>query len=129
VVNLKKIIGPSVQICVAAFAKNMVRGGETHGGGHHAVVGGGSIPAHGPASAKASKRARASTPAIGQQPTSSAENHIAVDKKGHPEVPHDHAKNNQWIGHSSGANDPHRHLEQPWTRRHFIGSFGQLTRG
>jgi hypothetical protein len=119
---LKKIIGLSVLICVAAFAQgDKGRGGESRGG-HPAAVGGGHIPARGPAPAKASKPAKAS--ARGQQPTAAAENHIAVDKKGHPDVPHVHAKNDQWVGHNSGPSDPHYHIDQPWAHGHFGGGFG-----
>ena len=114
---MKTIIGLSVLVCVAAFAQNK-GGGEQHGGGHQAAVGGGHIPARGPAPAKASR------PAQGQQPGAAAENHIAVDKKGHPEIPHVHAKNDQWVGHDSGPNDAHYHLDHPWAHGRFTGGFG-----
>jgi hypothetical protein len=108
-------------MCSAAFVQAKVNGGEPRGGGH-AAVGGGHIPARGPAPARASSPARASAPARGQQPA--AENHIAVDRKGHPEVPHVDAKNDQWVGHSSGANDPHYHVDQPFAHGRFSGGFG-----
>jgi hypothetical protein len=47
-----------------------------------------------------------------------------VDKKGHPDVPHVDAKNDKWVGHDSGANDAHYHLDQPWAHGHFTGGFG-----
>ena len=121
---MKKIIGLSVLICVAAFAQDKPRGGETRGGNQPAAVGGGHIPARGPAPARASEPARASTPARDRQPAAAAENHIAADKKGHPEVPHVHAENDQWVGHDSGANDPHYRLDQPWAHGRFTGGFG-----
>jgi hypothetical protein len=121
---MKRIIGLALLICVAAFAQEKSRGGQSHGAGHPAEVGGGHIPAHGPAPAKASKPARAATPARGQQPAAATGNHIAVDKKGHPEVPHVHAKNDQWVGHNSGANDANYHLDKPFAHGRFTGGFG-----
>jgi hypothetical protein len=120
---MKTVIGLSLLICVAAFAQDSGRGGNQNqrGGGRPPEVGGGHVPAHGPAPAKASKPARASTPARGEQP---AQNRIAVDKAGHPDAPHVHAKNDQWVGHNSGANDPHYHLDQPWVHGRFSGGFG-----
>jgi hypothetical protein len=121
--NMKTLIGLSVVICVAAFAQ---RGGESRGGGGtpqgggHAAVGGGHIPAHGPAPAKAAKPARA--PAQAAQPAT--ENHVKVDKQGHPDVPHVDARNDKWVGHESGPNDAHYHLAQPWAHGHFSGGFG-----
>jgi hypothetical protein len=123
-VSMKKIIGLSVLICVFAFAQDKGRNEAPRGGGHQAAVGGGHIPARGPAPAKASEPARTSTPARGQQPTAAAENRIAVDKTGHPEVPHVHAKNDQWVGHDSGPNDAHYHIDQPWAHGRFTGGFG-----
>ena len=49
---------------------------------------------------------------------------MKVDKQGHPDVPHVDAKNDKWVGHDSGANDPHYHLAQPWAHGHFTGGFG-----
>ena len=116
---MKKTIGLVVLISAAAFAQG--RSGESRGGGH-AEVGGGHIPARGPAPVKASKAVRPAAPERGQQPA--AENHIAVDKKGHPEMPHVHAKNDQWVGHNSGPNDAHYHLDKPFAHGHFDGGFG-----
>src|ERR1022692_2652467 len=73
-VSVKKIIGLSVLICVAAFAQEKGRGG-----GRPAAVGGGHIPARGPAPAQASKPARAATPARGQQAPAVPENRIRAD--------------------------------------------------
>jgi len=116
---MKRIIGLSVLICVAAFGQHAGGGGSHRGGGggSHAAVDGGHIPAHGPAAARASAPARAaSKPAT--------ENHLKVDKQGHPDVPHVDAKNDRWVGHESGANDGHYHLAQPWAHGHFSGGFG-----
>jgi hypothetical protein len=47
-----------------------------------------------------------------------------VDQTGHPEVPHVHATNDQWVGHDSGANDRNFHLDHPWANGRFSGGFG-----
>jgi hypothetical protein len=106
---------------VVVQAKNNGNAGEPHGGSRPAV-GGGHIPARGPAPARASQPARASTPDRGQQPAT--ENRIAVDQRGHPEVPHVHAKNDQWVGHDSGPSDPHYRIDQSWSHGRFTGGFG-----
>jgi hypothetical protein len=104
---MKKLIGVLVAVCLAVFAQR---------GGGRAEVGGGHIPARGPSPAHASAPARAATPA--------AENHVNVDRKGHPDVPHVDANNDKWVGHDSGPNDPHYHLDRPWVYGHFSGGFG-----
>jgi hypothetical protein len=124
-VDVKKIIGLLLMMCVAAFAQQDKGGGkQPQRGGHAAAVGGGHIPARGPAPARAAAPARASSPARGQQPAAATENHVKVDQKGHPNVPHVDAKNDKWVGHDSGPSDPHYQLAQPWAHGHFSGGFG-----
>jgi hypothetical protein len=48
-----------------------------------------------------------------------------MDKKGHPELPHVHAKNDQWVGHNSGPNDAHYRVEKPFAHGRFTGGFGR----
>ena len=120
---MKTIIGLSVLICVAAFAPGKERTDQPRGG-HQEAVGGGHIPAHGPAPARASNPARASAPARGQESGGAAGNHIAVDQRGHPEVPHVHVKNDQWVGHDSGPGDAHFHVDHPYAHGRFSGGFG-----
>jgi hypothetical protein len=81
-------------------------------------LGGGHLPARGPAPAKAPSPARA------RQSAPATENHIAVHQKGHPDLPHVDTKGDKWVGHDTGANDPHDHLAQPWAHGHFTGGFG-----
>lgn len=117
---MKKVIGLLALTCVAVFAQEKGRGGAPAGGAHPAV-GGGHIPAHGPAPVAKPAAPRPAAPARGGAPEA---NHIAADKKGHPEMPHVHASNDQWVGHKSGPNDPHYHVDQPFAHGHFTGGFG-----
>jgi hypothetical protein len=63
-------------------------------------------------------------PARAQQPVPTGGNHITADRQGHPAVPHVDAKNDKWVGHTSGASDPHYQMAQPWAHGHFSGGFG-----
>ncbi len=114
---MKKTIGLLVLVCAVAFA-------QERGGGRPAAVGGGHVGDRGPASTKASKPPRVSAHPAPSEPPAVAQNHIAADKKGHPELPHVDAKNDQWVGHKSGANDPHYQLDQPFEHGRFTGGFG-----
>lgn len=121
---MKKLIGTSLLLCLIAFAQSaFAQNKKAAGGGRPAEVGGGHVPAHGPAPAKPSGTAR--RPAAGSQAPAAAQNHVNADKQGHPELPHVHAKNDQWVGHNSGPNDPHYHLDNPWAHGHFTGGFGR----
>jgi len=92
------------------------RGEEQHGGGRP-EVGNGHIPAHGPAPSKNTAPQHAPQ---AQAP----ENRKFDDKPGHPNAPHVHANNDEWIGHTEGRNDPRYHLDHPWEHGHFPGEFG-----
>jgi hypothetical protein len=46
-----------------------------------------------------------------------------TDKAGHPNVPHvDNGRT--WVGHDTGRDDPHYHLDHPWEHGRFGGGFG-----
>jgi hypothetical protein len=45
------------------------------------------------------------------------------DKPGHPSVPHVDP-GSRWVGHDTGKDDPHYHLDNPWEHGHFSGGFG-----
>lgn len=58
-------------------------------------------------------------PAHGPGP---AAQHRGTFERGAHETPHvDH---DRWIGHDSGRNDPHYHLDRPWAHGRFTGGVG-----
>jgi hypothetical protein len=101
---------------------------EEHGG--KPAVGGGYIPPKGPAP---TRQAAHPAPAAHQAPEAHpAEGHAAPeahpapvrDQPGHPEAPHVHT-NGKWVGHDTGPNDPHYHLDHPWQYGRWNGGFGR----
>jgi len=105
----------------AAAQKKGGGGGRPPSGGHpptapgHPEVGGGHIPARGPAPAtREAPRPKPSAPARKYD-----------DQKGHPPAPHVHAKDDRWIGHNDGRHDLRYHLDHPWEHGHFPGAYGR----
>jgi hypothetical protein len=78
---------------------------QEHGGGHPA-------PAAHPAPERGPEPFHGTPPAA----------HPGPDKPGHPAAPH--VDNGHWVGHDTGPNDPHYHLDHPWAHGHFTGGFG-----
>jgi hypothetical protein len=74
-------------------------------------VGGGHIPSHGPAPVRGN-------------PHPPEENRNFADKGGHPNAPHVHS-NGKWVGHDTGRDDPHYHVDHPWEHGHFTGGIGR----
>ena len=84
------------------------------------------IPAHGP---KAAPRAPAGhmapvAPAVPQPGPGGVERRSFADQAGHPDAPHVHAKNNEWVGHDTTRDDARYTIEHPWAHGHFNGGFG-----
>jgi hypothetical protein len=95
----------SAAVLASAIAFAQHAGGGSPGG--HSF-GGGHIPAHGPNPTGGPGRLK---PSVG-------------DEVGHPSVPHVHADDDRWVGHDTGRNDPHYHLDSPWEHGHFPGAIG-----
>ncbi|HXA56871.1 MAG TPA: hypothetical protein VNU84_05505 [Candidatus Acidoferrum sp.] len=45
------------------------------------------------------------------------------DQPGHPNAPHVEA-DGRWVGHDTGRNDAHYHIDHPWAHGHFTAGFG-----
>lgn len=90
-----------------------------HAGGHEQGVGGGHIPQHGPPPV----RTPAKTPQR-KSPPPGDQRRTYQDQPGHPQAPHVHAENDRWVGHDTGRNDPHYHLDHPWEHGRFTGAIG-----
>jgi hypothetical protein len=111
VTKMKKLIG-LLAICFLFSLSALAQHGGHGGGGGRLAVGGGrqNIPARGPA--------RVTTPHPVQEHP-----HFS-DKAGHPDAPHVH-NGRQWVGHDTGRDDPHYHLDHPWEHGHFTGGIGR----
>ncbi|HEX3353187.1 MAG TPA: hypothetical protein VHS34_10230 [Terriglobales bacterium] len=136
--KVKKLLGVLLVTGVVIFTHKLLaqqKGGEQRGqpqqhqgqhtappqqhGGHEQGVGGGHIPQHGPSPT----RMPAAKPP--QHPPQQAEQRRTFqDQPGHPPAPHVHAENDRWIGHDTGRNDPHYHLDHPWEHGRFTGPIG-----
>lgn len=131
---MKKIIGLAGLIFVFSIAMLAQgnRGGGQRGGSPQrggapppAKVGGGHIPAHGPTPTRTAPPAKTPPPANRGGGGNDKKPPIQ-DHPGHPTAPHvdTTGKTDKWVGHDSGRNDPHYHLDKPWEHGHFPGEIG-----
>src|SRR3984893_14043574 len=86
---------------------------------HEQGVGGGHIPQHGPTPTRTPPAPRKQP-----QPQQGEQRRTYQDAQGHPAAPHVHAENDRWIGHDTGRNDPHYHVDQPWQHGRFERPIG-----
>jgi hypothetical protein len=124
-------------LSMPALAQHGNEGSHPSGGG-----GGHPAPAHGPTPYHGTPQVYAAPQAHGAQPAHEApQAHVAQpahetpqahgapaarsysDAPGHPNAPHVD-NSNHWVGHDTGANDAHYHLDHPWEHGHFTGGFG-----
>lgn len=88
-------------LAVPAFAQH--HEGAPAGGGHAA------IPRSGPKPV--------------EHPHAVEQNRNYADKPGHPNAPHVDGKT--WVGHDTGRDDAHYHLDHPWEHGRYTGGFGR----
>lgn len=117
--SLLGIVALFLLCSVPALAQEKEHGG---GGQKRPDVGGGYIPRKGPPPAKTQHTQPVEHQAAQPQPRDDHPKYS--DKQGHPEAPHVHT-NGQWVGHDSGRDDPHYHLDHPWEHGHFTGGIGR----
>ena len=119
---------------LAAFAQERGGGHPQGGGGQHPSgggahagpqVGGGHIPAHGPTASRGSAPVQHGNQGAGARPGGEQARASYRDQQGHPEAPHVHAQNDQWVGHEGGRNDARYHLDRPFEHGHFGGEIGR----
>jgi hypothetical protein len=143
---MKKLTGLLAVLLIlslAAFAQQRGGGGGQRGGGggqhpaggssyHGPEVGGGHIPAHGPApyrgSAQPQQRGGAGGGRSGGDQAHAGGEQARPsyrDQQGHPEAPHVHANGDQWVGHDGGRNDARYHQDHVWEHGHFGGEIGR----
>ena len=90
--------------------------GQQRAGGER-PVGHGYIPPRGPSPVR-TPAPRPAAP-VQQNPARSFR-----DKPDHPEAPHVHPDTGQWIGHDTGRNDAHYHLDHLWEHGRFPEPIG-----
>jgi len=119
---MKKAILFIPLLAVVAVAALAQKGEESHGGAR-GEVGNGHIPTRGPAPVRSKAPAHVQESSRNQPPAGQEHRAFSADRPGHPEAPHVHT-DNKWIGHDTGRNDPHYHLDHPFEHGRFPGGIG-----
>jgi hypothetical protein len=84
--------------------------GQRPGGEHEHEGGRPPVPQRGPSEFHGTPRAPEEHPHFNDRP-------------GHPDAPHvDDGR--RWVGHDTGREDPHYHMDHPWEHGRFEGGFG-----
>jgi hypothetical protein len=117
---LTLLLALSVPAFLLARGAGAQRGGQQRSSARD--VGGGHVPAHGPAPARSAPPRASENRAPEARPQENARSFR--DKPNHPEAPHVH-HNDTWVGHDSGRDDPHYHIDHPWEHGRFTGGFGR----
>jgi hypothetical protein len=125
--EMKNLLGILLAFVLFAIPASAQNHGAKGGGGGARGVGGGHIPAHGPAPHPGPAPAARPAPQTESRPAPQAQEarKSYSDAKGHPEAPHVHAKGDKWVGHDTGKDDPHYHVDHPWEHGRFTGGFGK----
>jgi len=127
---MKSLLG----IFLACAIATIPAAAQNRGAEHARGVGGGHIPSHGPAPHPGPAPAQRPAPAQQQSRQAPAQEQARgnqdqrrtySDKQGHPEAPHVHASGDKWIGHDTGRDDVHYHLDHPFEHGRFTGGFGR----
>src|ERR1700719_3230569 len=102
------------------------RGGKEQGVGQGHIPQRGPQPVRNPAPQQRQQQPRNDQGRGGQppQPQPGEQRRTYQDQQGHPAAPHVHAQDDRWIGHDTGRNDPHYHLDQPWQHGRFDWKIG-----
>ncbi len=116
---MKYSLGIFLAFLLAAFPSWAQNRGGVRG------VGGGHIPARGPAPHPGPAPAAKPAPLQSREAPQQEQARTYSDKKGHPEAPHVHASGDKWVGHDTGKDDANYHVDHPFEHGRFTGGFGK----